>query len=213
MEQVTERPQPAQSSIHKSRSHARHHVAWQGHCGFALNEMMLAVAVVSLVIAISAGAYSFVKRRVSADDQAIKLVALGEDIRRHWRGTGSFTGLSAPALFNLGLVQRPMTADAASMYDAWLAPMQFSGADTRFAIVLGGNGVMTRDECSAVAAGVEAAVYEVRIGATVAPATGSALGRITGGYSYKSNGTSYDQTALASGCAEAGTKIGVSFDG
>jgi prepilin-type N-terminal cleavage/methylation domain-containing protein len=213
MEQVTERPQPAQSSIHKSTLHARHRVAWQGRCGFALNEMMLALAVVSLVIAISAGAYSLLKRRVSADDQAIKLAALGEDIRRHWRGTGSFTGLSAPALFKLGLVQRPMTADAASMYDAWLAPMQFSGADTRFAIVLGGNGVMTRDECSAVASGIESTAYEVRVGAGVAPGSGATLGRLTGGYAFKSNGNSYDQAALASGCAEAGTKIGVSFDG
>lgn len=181
--------------------------------GFALNEMMLAVAIVSLVMAISAGAYTFLKRRVSADDQAIKLVALGDDIRRHWRGTGSFAGLSAPALFKLGLVQRPMSADAASAYDAWMATMQFSGADTRFAIVLGGNGVMTRDECSAVASGIEAAAYEVRVGATVAPGTGGSQGRLTGGYAYKSNGSTYDQAALASGCAEASTKIGVSFDG
>lgn len=213
MEQVTERPQPAQSSIHKSTLYARHRVAWQGRCGFALNEMMLALAVVSFVIAISAGAYSLLKRRVSADDQAIKLVALGEDIRRHWRGTGSFTGLSAAALFKLGLVQRPMTADAASTYDAWLAPMQFAGADTRFAIVLGGNGVMTRDECSAVASGIELTAYEVRVGAGVAPGSGATLGRLAGGYAYKSNGNGYDQAALASGCAEAGTKIGVSFDG
>ncbi len=213
MDQVTERPQPAQSSIHKSTLYARHRVAWRGHCGFALNEMMLALAVVSLVIAISAGAYSLLKRRVSADDQAIKLVALGEDIRRHWRGTGTFTGLSTAALFKLGLVQRPMTADAASTYDAWLAPMQFSGADTRFAIVLGGNGVMTRDECSALASGIEATAYEVRVGTGVALGSGATLGRLTGGYAYKSNGSSYDQAALASGCAEAGTKIGVSFDG
>jgi hypothetical protein len=174
---------------------------------------MLAVAVVSLVMVISAGAYSVLKRRVSADDQAIKLVALVDDIRRHWRGTGSFTGLSAPALFKLGLVQRPMTVDATNAYDTWAAPMQFSGADTRFAIILGGNGVMNRDECSAVASGIEAAAYEVRVGAAVMPGTGSSLGRLTGGYAYKSNGNTYDQTALATGCAEAGTKIGISFDG
>ena len=213
MGQFTERRQPAPSSMQQPTFQAWYRVARRGHCGFALNEMMLAVAIVSLVIALSAGAYSLLKRRVSADDQAIKLAALGEDIRRHWRGTGSFTGLSAPALFKLGLVQRPMTADAASMYDAWLAPMQFSGADTRFAIVLGGNGVMTRDECSALASGIESTAYEVRVGTGVAPGSGATLGRLTGGYAYKSNGNSYDQTALASGCAEAGTKIGVSFDG
>lgn len=211
MEQVNERSEPTASTWTKPTSYARHPVA--GPCGFALTEMLLAVAVVSLVMAISAVAYSVVKRRVSADDQAIKLVALGDDIRRHWRGAGSFTGLSAPALFKLGLVQRPMKADAVNSYDAWMAPMQFSGADTRFAIVLGGNGVMTRDECSAVAAGIEATAYEVRVGAGVAPGSGAALGRLTGGHAYKSNGRTYDQTALASGCAEASTKIGASFDG
>jgi hypothetical protein len=91
--------------------------------------------------------------------------------------------------------------------------MQFSGADTRFAIVLGGNGVMTRDECSAVAAGIEAGAFEVRVGAAVAPGSGTSLGRLAGGYGYKSNGSTYDQAALATGCAEASTKIGVSFDG
>jgi hypothetical protein len=181
--------------------------------GFALHELLLALATVSLVMAISAGAYATLKRRVLADDQAVKLAALGDDIRRHWRGTGSFAGLSAPALLKLGLVQRPMTADAAGAYDAWSSPMQFAGADTRFAIVLGGNGVMTRDECSAVASGVEAGAWEVRVGAAVAPGTGAALGRLTGGFAYKASGNQYDQAGLASGCAEAGAKIGVSFDG
>ncbi len=214
MQQASVRTKPTASTRKKATVRTRpREIGKPGARGFALHEMMLAVAVGSLVVAISAGAYSVLKRRVVADDQAIKLVALGEDIRRHWRGTGSFAGLSAPALFKLGLVQRPMTADAVGVYDAWMALMLFSGADTRYAIILGGNGVMTRDECGAVAAGIAASAYEVRVGAGVGPGTGSSLGRLTGGYGYKSNGSTYDQPALASGCAEAGTRIGVSFDG
>ncbi len=181
--------------------------------GYILNEMLLAVAVFAVLTGIAGMSFQALKRSAQADDQALKFATLANDIRKSYRPAGTFTTLAATGVAKLGLVQKPMYTDGTNVFDTWANQLQFSGSDTAFAIILGGNGVMTPQECTAFAAAVQDSAYEVRIGAAVVLGSGATLGRTTGGNGYKTAGGTFDGAALATGCAEASTRIGVSFDG
>ena len=181
--------------------------------GYILNEMLLAVAVVAVLTAIAGAGFMALKRSAQADDQALKFVSMANDIRKSYRPAGTFTTITATGVAKMGLVQKPMYTDGTNIFDTWSNQLQFAGSDTAFAIILGGNGVMTPQECTAFAAAVQDGAYEVRIGAAVVLGSGATLGRNSGGYGYKTAGGTYDGSALQSGCSDVNTKIGVSFDG
>ncbi len=181
--------------------------------GFALIELLLAVAVLGLAVGIMATSFKTLKTSQVADDMAVKTVQLANDIRKYWRASGTFTTLGLTGLYKLGIAHSPMYIDSATFADAWSNNIAIQGADTYFALVMGGNGVMSPQECAAFATGMADASYEVRVGASVALGTGGSVGRTAGGYSYKANGNTFDMNALQTGCAEANTKVGVSFDG
>jgi type II secretory pathway pseudopilin PulG len=185
----------------------------RGALGYVLNEMLLAVAVFAVLSGIAGVSYQSLKRSAQADDQAQKFASLANDIRKSYRPLGSFTTLTGTGVSKLGLVQKPMYTDGTNVFDAWANQLGFVGSDTAFAVVLGGNGIITPQECTAFASAVQDGAYEVRIGAAVALGAGATLGRTTGGYGYKTAGGTFDGSALQSGCSEASTKIGVSFDG
>jgi type II secretory pathway pseudopilin PulG len=184
----------------------------RGTLGYVLNEMLLAVAVFAVLTGIAGVSYQSLKRSAQADDQAQKFATLSNDIRKNYRPLGSFTTLSGTGVSKLGLVQKPMYTDGTNLFDTWSNQLSMSGSDTAFAIILGGNGVMTPQECTAFATAVQDGAYEVRLGAAVVLGTGATLGRTSGGYGYKTAGGTFDGTALQTGCSEANTKIGVSFD-
>jgi prepilin-type N-terminal cleavage/methylation domain-containing protein len=181
--------------------------------GYALSELMLAVSVFALLAAIASGSYMTMKRTNQSSDQALTLVKLSNDIRGSWRPTGTFATLTGSAVTKLGLVQKPIVSDGTNLFDIYSNTIQLAGGPTYFAIALGGNGAMSSQECTNLATSMQEGAFEVRVGAAAALGTGAALGRTTGGYLYKSAGTTYDVTALQSGCAEANTVIAMSFDG
>lgn len=53
--------------------------------GYVLNELLLAVAAVSMLAAASGGAYMYMKRSALADDMALKMVTLVNDTRRAYQ--------------------------------------------------------------------------------------------------------------------------------
>jgi type II secretory pathway pseudopilin PulG len=186
--------------------------------GYVLNEMLLAVAIFAAVTAIAGTSYQSLKRSSQTDEASLKFVALANDIRKSYRPAGSFTTLSAGGVGNLGIVQKPFYFDGTNVFDPWGNALQFAGSDAAFAIILGGNGVWTPQECTAFATAVQDGAYEVRIGTTVALGTGASLGRTTGGSAYKTSASVYDSTALQTGCSGGGVpngvgQMGVSFDG
>jgi len=180
--------------------------------GYVLNELLLAVAAVSMLAAASGGAYMYMKRSALADDMALKMVTLVNDTRRAYQPVASFATISASGLQKMGLVQKPLYTDGTNLYDAWANQVTLAGADTYFALLLGGNGAMSAMECTTLVAGIQEVAYEVRVGAAAALATGASVGRTTGGYAYKTAGGTFDVSALEAGCSEANTKIALSFD-
>jgi type II secretory pathway pseudopilin PulG len=181
--------------------------------GYILNELLLAVAAVSMLAAASGGAYMYMKRAAQADDTVMKVVTLVNDTRRAYLPLASFSTISATGLSKMGLVQQPLYTDGTTLYDPWSNPVSVAGADTYFAVLMGGNGVMSAMECTTLVTGIQSAAYEVRVGAAAALGTGAAVGRTTGGYAYKTDGGTFSASALESGCSEANTKIAFSFDG
>lgn len=181
--------------------------------GYALSELLLAVAVFAALAASAGSGYMYMKRTALAEDHALKLVNLVNETRRAYRPLASFSTITGSGLYKMGLVQKPMYSDGTNVYDAWANQMSFAGADTYFAFVLGGNGAMTAQECTAIATGIQDGAYEVRVGASAALATGASVGRTSGGNAYKTAGGTFDGAALQTGCSEANTKIAVSFDG
>jgi prepilin-type N-terminal cleavage/methylation domain-containing protein len=180
--------------------------------GFALGEMMLAVAIVAVLVAIGAAVYGTMRSGINADDQAAKTVQLAADIQKNWRNIGSYMGLSASGISNLALVQKPIKYDGTNLVDSWGNTMSVSGGTTTFSMTIGGaTSALRSDECAAVANRLGSGVAtNINIGAAAALGSGATAGTVTGGNVFKA-GSTITQASLTTGCAEASPVIAASF--
>ena len=180
--------------------------------GFALGEMLLAVALVAVLVGIGAAVYSSVRGGISADDAAAKAIALASDIQKNWRNAGTFASVSAAEANKLGLIQKPLKFDGTTLTDAWGNTMSLNGGTNSFALTIGGTAnALSKDNCAAIANRLANGVAtNINIGATAAVGTGANLGNVTGGNAFKT-GSTINQANLATGCNEANPVIAASF--
>ncbi len=180
--------------------------------GFALSELLLAVAVIALLVGISAGAYAFLRGGINADDQATKTIALAADIQKNWRNAGSY-GTLAPAEINrLALIQKPLTWDGVNVQDGYGNIMRVSGGSTSFVLTIGGTvNPVAKDDCASIANRLATGVAtNVSIGSTATAGVGPTAGQVTGGNPFKV-GTTINQSNLGIGCNETNPVIAASF--
>lgn len=174
--------------------------------GFALGELLLAIAVIALLVAIGAGVYSSMRSGINADDMGAKTVELAADIQKNWRTAGDYSTVSADAINKLALIHAPITMSGTDMQDGWGNTMTLNGTRSSFAITIGGaTAPLSRDDCSSIANRLTIASV-VRVGASAS----AAAGIVTGGNLFK-NGATIDQTQLITGCSEGNTIIAAQF--
>jgi prepilin-type N-terminal cleavage/methylation domain-containing protein len=180
--------------------------------GFALGEMMLAVAIVAVIVAIGAAVYGNMRGGINADDQAAKTVQLAADIQKNWRNAGTFATVSGSTVNALSLVQKPIKFDGTNLQDAWGNTMSVSGGTTTFSLTSGGaTNPLGKDECAAVANRLGSGVAtNINVGTAATLGSGATAGTVTGGNSYKV-GQTVTQASLTTGCSEASTVIAASF--
>ena len=78
-------------SIAMSKLHVNHAgKAGRLQAGFALGEMLLAVAVVAVLVGIGAVVYGNIRGGIAADDQAGSTIELVSEIQKNWRNAGTF---------------------------------------------------------------------------------------------------------------------------
>lgn len=181
--------------------------------GFALGELLLTVAAISALAAVGLGVYSNVRSSATADDQAQVMVDLAANVRRVFaKAQGNYTGVTAARVSAMGLVRAPLRWDGGSLRDAWGNAMTVYGSGPwRFSMTAGGTRPMSASECAALATRLAISAHIVRVGSTAAVATsGADDGLVTGGNVYK-DGTTINQAALGTGCAEASPVVGATF--
>jgi prepilin-type N-terminal cleavage/methylation domain-containing protein len=180
--------------------------------GFVLAEMLLAVAVVALLVGISAGSYAFLRGGVNADDQATKTISLAADIQRNWRNAGSYSTLAAAELNKLALVQKPLKWDGANVQDSYGNTMVMSGGTTSFVLTIGGAvNPVSKEDCATIANRLATGVAtNVSVGTSATAGTAAAAGQVTGGNAFKV-GTTINQANLSTGCNEPTPVIAASF--
>ncbi len=177
--------------------------------GFALAELLLAVAVIALLVGISAGAYAFLRGGINADDQATKTISLAADIQKNWRNAGSYTTLAPAEINKLALIQKPLKWDGTKVQDGYGNTMSVSGGPTSFVLTIGGPiNAVSKEDCASIANRLATGVAtNVNVG-TSAAAGGA--GQVTGGNAFKV-GTIINQANLATGCNEPNPVIAASF--
>jgi hypothetical protein len=193
--------------------HANRHVAIRSAgAGFALSELLLAVAVIALLIGISAGAYAFLRGGINADDQATKTISLAADIQKNWRNAGSYATLAPAEINKLALIQKPLKWDGTNVQDGYGNTMAVSGGATSFVLTIGGTtNPVSKEDCASIANRLANGVAtNVNIGTTATAGTGGSSGQVTGGNVFKL-GTTINQASLGTGCNEANPVIAAMF--
>jgi prepilin-type N-terminal cleavage/methylation domain-containing protein len=180
--------------------------------GFALAEMLLAVAVIALLVGISAGAYAFLRGGINADDQATKTIALAADIQRNWRNAGTYATLAPAEINKLALVQKPLKWDGTNVQDSYGNIMQMTGGTASFVITVGGSAnPVSREDCATIANRLATGVAtNVNIGTSATAGSAGTAGQVSGGNTFKV-GATITQANLATGCSESNPVIAASF--
>lgn len=174
--------------------------------GFALQELLLAVAVVAVLGIIGAGVYKSMRSNINAEDMGSKTVELVTEIQKNWRSAGDYTTLTPDGINKLSLIKPPIRFDGTNLVDAWGNVINLSGARGTFALTIGGaTAPIAKEDCAAIANKMDIASI-VRVGSSAT----AAAGVVSGGNLFK-NGVTVDQTALLTGCNEASTVIAVQF--
>lgn len=175
--------------------------------GFALLELVLAVAVVGVLAAIGTGVYSAMNSGIKADDQANKTITMASAIQKNWRNSGGYATVTGAELNKLSLIAAPLRFDTPNVVDAFGNPMIINGGAASFAITTGGTaGAIGPEDCATIANKLASIAHSIRIGVDATAAGGV----ISGGHVFKS-GTTYTQANLGAGCEEAGTVIAAQF--
>jgi prepilin-type N-terminal cleavage/methylation domain-containing protein len=181
--------------------------------GFALNELLLTVAIVSVLVGIGAAVYSGLRDGVGAEEQAQRMVDMAADVRRYMgKAQGNYTGLTPARANALGLLKPPLRWDGASIRDRWGNSMDLYGQGPwLFSVTAGGATSMSPTDCAALAIKLASSAYAVMIGtSTVITKSGASDGWVTGGLSYKT-GLVLSQGNLTTGCAQATPVVGATF--
>ena len=180
--------------------------------GYALAELLLAVAVIALLVGISAGAYAFLRGGINADDQATKTISLAADIQKNWRNAGTYSTLAPSEINKLALIQKPLKWDGTKVQDGYGNTMSVSGGTTSFVLTIGGTAnAVSKEDCASIANRLATGVAtNVNIGTSAAAGSGGTAGQVTGGNVFKV-GTTINQANLATGCNETNPVIAASF--
>ena len=175
--------------------------------GFALLELVLAVAVVGVLAAIGTGVYNAMNNGIKADDQANKMITMASAVQTNWRNSGGYTTLTGAELNKLSLIAAPLRFVTPEEVDAFGNKMIINGGAATFAITTGGaTGAIGPDDCSTIANKLAAIAHTINIG----KAATAAAGVVSGGVVFKA-GTTFTQANLATGCADAPTVIAAQF--
>jgi type II secretory pathway pseudopilin PulG len=182
--------------------------------GFALNELLLMVAIVSVLVAIGASVYSGLRDNVGAEEQAQRMVDMAADVRRFMgKAEGTYLGLTPARANGLGLIKLPLRWDGTKILDRWGNAMDLFGAGPfQFSITAGGAAsTMSPSDCAALASKLASSALQVMVGTgTVISKAGATNGWVTGGLLYK-DGMVVSQSNLTTGCAQASPVVGASF--
>lgn len=180
--------------------------------GFALGEMLLAVAIVAVLVGIGAVVYGNLRGGINADDQAAKTISLVSDIQKNYRNAGTFGTLTAAEINKLLLLQKPLKFDGTNVVDAYGNVMVVSGGTTSFVLTIGGTtNPVSNADCAAIANRLGAGVAtNINIGTAATAGTGATAGQVTGGNVFKA-GSVITQTNLTTGCNEANPVIASMF--
>jgi type II secretory pathway pseudopilin PulG len=180
--------------------------------GFVLQELLLAVAIVSVIAAVSLGVYTSVRDSSKAEEQAQVMVDIASNVRRVFgKAQGNYTGVTAARVSTLGLVRQPLRWNGTNLQDAWGNTMTIYGSGPwMFSMTAGGGGI-TAVECAALATRLAITAASVRVGTTAAVSTSGATdGWVLGGHPYKAN-NAFNQANLTTGCSESNAVVGATF--
>lgn len=179
--------------------------------GFVLTELLLGVAVVSVLALIGAGVYQGLKAGINADDMGSKTIGMVSEIQKVWRNAGNYTSVSPAEINKVSLVVAPMRMSGTDMLDAWGNTMTLNGGQSSFALTIGGaTAPINKDDCATIANKLASLGSVIRIGASAAVGTGGSAGTVTGGQLFKT-GATITQAGLTDGCSEANTVIAAQF--
>lgn len=179
--------------------------------GFALTELLLALAVVAVFALIAAGVYQSMRSSVNAEDMGDKTIGLVSDIQKHWRNAGSYSTLTADEVSKISLVKAPLKMSGTNMVDAWGNTMSLNGGSSSFALTIGGATFpISNEECATVANKILSLATTIRIGSDAAVGTGASAGTATGGNLFKS-GSTVTQSGLTTGCSSSNPIIAATF--
>jgi type II secretory pathway pseudopilin PulG len=180
--------------------------------GFALGEMLLAVAIVAVLVGIGAVVYGNLRAGITADDQASKTISLAAEIQKNYRNAGTYMTLSAAEVNKLLLVQKPLKFDGTNVLDAYGNVMTISGGTNTFAISMGGiTNAISNSDCATIANRLATVAWFVTVGFGAGVGTGAGAGQVSGGGNLFKQGKTINQSNLAAGCSEANTIIAASF--
>ena len=175
--------------------------------GFALLELVLAVAVVGVLAAIGTGVYSVMNSGIKADDQANKTITMVSAIQKNWRNSGGFASVTGAELNKLSLIAAPLRFETPNVVDAFGNTMIINGGASSFAITTGGaSSSISAEDCATIANKLSSVAHTIRVGDDAT----AAAGVVTGGHLFKS-GTTFTQANLGAGCEETGTIIAAQF--
>jgi Tfp pilus assembly protein PilE len=179
--------------------------------GFALGDLLLALAVAATLMAIGVTNYSRIRGAISADEQAARMIQLAADTQRHWQNARSYSTLSAQALGNLDLVGAPMRVSQGVLYDQWGNAMQVSGGERTFGLTVGGALFpFAADDCATIANRLAAVATNINVGPTATLGWGPEAGKVSGGFPFKDHAQIL-QSNLANACSQIGAVVAAEF--
>ncbi|SFF31968.1 prepilin-type N-terminal cleavage/methylation domain-containing protein [Paracidovorax wautersii] len=182
-------------------------LAMRGQRGFALGELLLALAVVGIIVAGLFVTFTGLRGTVGANDVGDKIMMMVADIQKNWRTSNSFATVSAAEINKLSLIRSPLNYDGTNLKDGWGNVMSINGSATSFALTIGGSTFpIQQDDCASLVARLSPVANAIRIGADAAAAGGA----ISGGSLYKS-GATITQSGLTTGCSASNPIIAAQF--
>lgn len=166
--------------------------------GFALGELLLAVAVVGILVTIGYGIYNSLTKDTAAQDLTQKSVAMIGKIKSIYGNAGTFSGITGQAVDQLGARPDGFRLSGTDLVDNFGNVIDVNGAAAFFGMRFQG---LTKDTCGKIASGLAGLAYQVTVGS--ASAVSVAAGVITGGTDYKAAGGTPNTANLATGCGAA----------
>lgn len=170
--------------------------------GLTIMEATLVLSLVAALLVPAFGAYRGLRSEVSANDLAQGAVQLATGVQSVFGAQAAYGSVTSARINHTGLVPSGWRYSSGDLFDNRGNVVAISASATTFTMLLQ---EMSSADCARAATQIAAAAHQVRIGAAV---TGVA-GALSGGQEYKSTDGALSADALATGCGEAGRRIGV----